>query len=509
MSSSIGSLYIDIIARTQSLEADMAKVKAQMNSLSSGMGAAGGAADEMGKKITNAMGTSAIEKFTARFILYRLFHDVVNEIKYVIDNIEKIPGMPAEAVQSVQEFRINLMEARQTLDSFIGEAIAGFSIFAKSVGAGAAAILGYEDGLDDAFKAQLESLDKIHASLDPAYYDKVRAARTKLSEAIKAESVAELSAGQKVLELRKQAQAYETAAKSNSIDSLQRTQDQIKASELRAQANKNELEVKKQYAIFRQRFDTDEIRDDFTMLSQKDKMLQLEQKIGAAMAQVGIYQAHEVGKPFIELSIDQMEAANKKFPQLLEWMQLYRAELQKIKSASQEWADMTVRLGNDLDNYLTSLVTGGKVRIQDFLKQISDAIIQTFFKLAVINPLLNAMFGSTKGFGILPALFGIGAKASGGPGAGLTLVGEQGPELVNLPSGSSVIPAGQTASMLSRSSKGNVYQIDARGADAGAVDRLERLLLALAGPGVVEKRAVNSVFNVRTRGGGMAAAVGA
>lgn len=35
---------------------------------------------------------------------------------------------------------------------------------------------------------------------------------------------------------------------------------------------------------------------------------------------------------------------------------------------------------------------------------------------------------------------------------------------------------------------GNVYQIDARGADVGAVMRVEQALLALAGPGVIERR---------------------
>lgn len=44
---------------------------------------------------------------------------------------------------------------------------------------------------------------------------------------------------------------------------------------------------------------------------------------------------------------------------------------------------------------------------------------------------------------------GIIGAAGGGPRSAMTLVGEQGPELVNLPFGSSVIPAGQTANMLS------------------------------------------------------------
>jgi phage-related minor tail protein len=52
----------------------------------------------------------------------------------------------------------------------------------------------------------------------------------------------------------------------------------------------------------------------------------------------------------------------------------------------------------------------------------------------------------------------IGRLAAGGFGSGITLVGEEGPELVNLPRGSYVTPAGQTAAML-RGSAGPPIQI--------------------------------------------------
>lgn len=43
-----------------------------------------------------------------------------------------------------------------------------------------------------------------------------------------------------------------------------------------------------------------------------------------------------------------------------------------------------------------------------------------------------------------------------------------------------------------RGAGGNTYMIDARGADQGAVARMEKALLALAGPGVIERRVVNA-----------------
>lgn len=65
------------------------------------------------------------------------------------------------------------------------------------------------------------------------------------------------------------------------------------------------------------------------------------------------------------------------------------------------------------------------------------------------------------------------------------IVGEEGPELIYTGrTGATIIPNG--------GNKGNVYNIDARGADQGAVRRLESALMSLAGPGVIEHRVSNA-----------------
>lgn len=50
-------------------------------------------------------------------------------------------------------------------------------------------------------------------------------------------------------------------------------------------------------------------------------------------------------------------------------------------------------------------------------------------------------------------------RASGGPAGGMTLLGERGPELVKLPFGASVTPAGQTAAMMAGSARGGMGEI--------------------------------------------------
>jgi hypothetical protein len=147
------------------------------------------------------------------------------------------------------------------------------------------------------------------------------------------------------------------------------------------------------------------------------------------------------------------------------------------------------------DDLLTSLVTNGKYKIGDFLKEMSDMIIKTFFRLAVVNPILNGLFGSSKGFSLLPDFWGSGipAKADGGPGRGLTLVGERGPELINMGSGSSVIPN----HLLRGNGGGDVYQIDARGADEARIQGLENMLRTMNA--TIERRSVGANLSARMR----------
>jgi phage-related tail protein len=64
----------------------------------------------------------------------------------------------------------------------------------------------------------------------------------------------------------------------------------------------------------------------------------------------------------------------------------------------------------------------------------------------------------------------IGGAAGGGPRSGFTWVGEQGPELVRLPSGSQVIPAGQSRNMAAAAAGGGggtSVQLEWIGGNAG------------------------------------------
>lgn len=135
----------------------------------------------------------------------------------------------------------------------------------------------------------------------------------------------------------------------------------------------------------------------------------------------------------------------------------------------------------------------------DNAKSVLRSVLLEIEKLAIINPLLNSIFGGNRATiggsgGLLGAIFGgksgpsksfTAAFASFLPGhaagtdsapGGWSLVGERGPELVNLTPGARVLTASQTRGALAAGGGDSFHtriSIDARGAGPREVDRLE------------------------------------
>jgi hypothetical protein len=140
--------------------------------------------------------------------------------------------------------------------------------------------------------------------------------------------------------------------------------------------------------------------------------------------------------------------------------------LQRLNSASQQ-------LGSALSTAFADAIVEGKS-----LNDVMKGLITTLEK-AAINSLVMSFF--TPGAGQTTSLFSNLFRAQGGtnfaPG-GLALVGERGPELVNLPRGSQVLPNDVTRQVTSGGGGQIVYSpmIDARGASVEAVARLAQII---------------------------------
>lgn len=177
--------------------------------------------------------------------------------------------------------------------------------------------------------------------------------------------------------------------------------------------------------------------------------------------------------------------------------------VEQVNTKNQEMIDKMLeqqRLADELGGTFRDAFADGVLganKFGDVLGALGKRLAQIFFNKAVGDPI-------SKGFS------GLLDKVLGGAGGGLgsffpTFSFATGTQSVPydtvamLHKGEQVLTRQQADAMQSGGyvkSAGNIYNIDARGADAGAIARIERSLIALAGNGVVERR----VLNAQTRG---------
>lgn len=143
-----------------------------------------------------------------------------------------------------------------------------------------------------------------------------------------------------------------------------------------------------------------------------------------------------------------------------------------------------------------AIVSGNK--LSEVLDGLIKDIMRLFIRQTITKPLAESLSGTFASWNLF--------RADGGPVSASSpyIVGERGPELFVPSSNGTVIP---NHAISSRGSAGNVYQIDARGTDESVIQRLQQALFALAGPGVVERRALSAQVSSLRRGGGMGRAL--
>lgn len=141
----------------------------------------------------------------------------------------------------------------------------------------------------------------------------------------------------------------------------------------------------------------------------------------------------------------------------------------------------TTSLGN-LGTALTDLATGTTSASQAFRNlalQVTRSIIEMTIRMLILAPIARGLQATLGGFplpgGAPIGQGGIGHNASGTDNwrGGPTWVGEQGPELLNLPRGSQIIP-----NSVARGGAGGAIQINSTYQIAGAVGK-EELAMAI------------------------------
>lgn len=152
-------------------------------------------------------------------------------------------------------------------------------------------------------------------------------------------------------------------------------------------------------------------------------------------------------------------------------------------------------IAREVRRSLTDAFTEALFRAKSFADALKDIILQLaelIFKMLVLKPLFDFLGGQG---GLLGKLFA-GALAGGGPvSPGQSyLVGEEGPEIFSPTSSGNIIPN----SALSGGGPSIVYNIDARGADAGVELRVRRAIAESENRAVQRSLFANRDLSMRT-----------
>jgi hypothetical protein len=213
-----------------------------------------------------------------------------------------------------------------------------------------------------------------------------------------------------------------------------------------------------------------------------------------------------------------------------EAIQKVDAEVKRQQQSYELLSGMGERAFDRIGDAATAMALEGQDAFSS-LRNVARAVIASiysdFMKLAIANPIKNAIFGGnspTLGGGGLNGVFaglfgGGGGQAAGNsvatvgnPGAGFTggtfarggrppigrasWVGEEGPELFVPDVAGRIYPHDESMAMAGGG--GDTYMIDARGADERGLMRVEALIRQLNGS--IEKRAVLAVGSAMNRG---------
>lgn len=172
---------------------------------------------------------------------------------------------------------------------------------------------------------------------------------------------------------------------------------------------------------------------------------------------------------------------------------------EKVKEFTEEAEDRFAVLKSSIQSSMESgfmSIIDGTMRAKDAFKSMASEIIKELFRVLVVQRLVAGISSAFKT--AFPSLAGPQTAANGTSYAqgGMTLVGERGPELVNMPRGSQVIDARRTAS---RMGNGDIVQNFNFNLSANG-DESVRRIVSQAAPQIVEAAKAGVADAVR-RGG--------
>lgn len=170
---------------------------------------------------------------------------------------------------------------------------------------------------------------------------------------------------------------------------------------------------------------------------------------------------------------------------------------EKTKTVGDQMNDVWLTVADRAGQSFADVVLTGDNAFKGLTDIVARSMLEIVARMAIINPILNGVFGGSKGWTALPTFFG-GFFADGGrpPVGKASIVGERGPELFVPSSAGTIIPNHKLGG--NGRGSGGTYYIDARGADREGMRRIEAQIAQLNGS--IERRALGAVMDAQRRG---------
>jgi len=398
-----------------------------------------------------------------------IFAVLAREIRDVAQNIESIPGVPQDTISSVMEMNAAFKGARNVVQQWVAELLGGFATAAKSIGMFVGAI---------EWKRLLNPLTAVKA---------ISEAMIRVQDALDAETA------DHVATLKEQ-----TAAEMELFTATRNTKAALEAKN----AALKEAERLARKGLAAMEFFEKANRDFIASLAAEGEAIR--KSVRTPMEEYG-ETVNNLRMAFNNGAIDAqtfgraVAMASDKMDDQLAKLNKMPDELSKVKTGAEVFGESMAQMWNNVSDRagqaFADMVLTGEASFSELANIISRTMLEIVARMAIINPLMNMMFGLT-GTSALPSFFG-GGKADGGPvSTGKTfLVGENGPELFTPSQAGRIIP---NHAMSSGGGGGDTYNIDARSADRAGFIRLEQMIKTLNGS--IEQRAVSATNDFRIRG---------
>lgn len=367
---------------------------------------------------------------------------LTREVREVINNIEKIPGVPAETIASVQQARLAFSESRLAIDQAIASAVSFTSWTARAAGFVAGALV---YGLEDAVRA---------------YWEFARAAEQAAT------------AQQHQADAAKQAKE-ETAAAARIIQHATAIQDKLIADNeaaiaklLKAQAAYDQKDETKGDRMTRLRAEAKELQKiaDLAVIAGK---VTAETTTKRAEAIENLTEAHKLEK----------EIGEEAKKHLKVWAELFDTindagvseALENNRKYAEELSDAARDMGWAFQSAFEDAMVNGE-KLSDVLQGLAKDIMRIVLRKTITEPIGGAIANLFDGFNLGSLL---GFRAEGGPVSANQpyVVGEKGPELFVPRSSGSVVSNSDLRSPSSKSS-GDTWYVDARGAGPNEIANL-------------------------------------